>query len=59
MLEEDLTLKYENNAETKQMLVSGLGDMHLAVLAAKLKNRFGVSVNYTEPKIAYREKITK
>ncbi len=59
MLEEDLTLKYENNAETKQMLVSGLGDMHLAVLAAKMKNRFGVSVAFEEPKIAYREKITK
>ena len=59
MIEEDLSLKYENNAETKQMLIAGLGDMHLAVLAAKLKNRFGVSVNYDEPKIAYREKITK
>ena len=59
MLEEDLTLTYENNPETKQMLVSGLGDMHLAVLAAKLKNRFGVSVNFDTPKIAYREKITK
>jgi elongation factor G len=59
MLEEDLTLKYENNPETKQMLVSGLGDMHLAVLAAKLKNRFGVNVTFEDPKIAYREKITK
>ncbi|MBO5845553.1 MAG: elongation factor G, partial [Clostridia bacterium] len=59
MIEEDLSLKYENNAETKQMLIAGLGDMHLAVLAAKLKNRFGVNVNYDEPKIAYREKITK
>ncbi len=59
MLEEDLTLKYENNAETKQMLVSGLGDMHLAVIAAKMKNRFGVSVNFDVPKVAYREKITK
>ena len=59
MLEEDLTVGYENNAETKQMLVSGLGDMHLAVLSAKLKNRFGVSINFEEPKIAYREKITK
>ena len=59
MLEEDLTLRYENNAETKQMLIYGLGDMHLAVLAAKLKNRFGVTVNYDEPKIAYRERITK
>ncbi len=59
MLEEDLTLNYENNAETAQMLISGLGDMHLSVLAAKLKNRFGVSVNFDVPKIAYREKITK
>ena len=59
MLEEDLTLKYENNPETKQMLVSGLGDMHLAVLSAKLKNRFGVTVNFDVPKMAYREKITK
>ncbi len=59
MLEEDLTLKYENNPETKQMLISGLGDMHLAVLSAKLKNRFGVNVNFDVPKMAYREKITK
>ncbi len=59
MIEEDLTLKYENNSETKQMLVSGLGEMHLAVLSAKLKNRFGVNVNFETPKIAYREKITK
>ncbi len=59
MLEEDLTLGYENNSETKQMLVSGLGDMHLAVLESKLGTRFGVSVKYEEPKMAYREKITK
>ena len=59
MLEEDLTVKYENNAETKQMLVSALGDMHLAVLSAKLKNKFGASVNFDTPKVAYREKITK
>lgn len=59
MLEEDRTLKYENNSETKQMIVSGLGEMHLAVLAAKLKNRFGVNVSFEAPKIAYREKITK
>jgi len=59
MLEEDRTLAYENNPETKQMLIYGLGDMHLAVLAAKLKNRFGVAVNFETPKIAYRERITK
>ena len=59
MCEEDYTIKYENNAETKQMLVYGLADMHLAVLAAKMKSRFGVNVKYDTPKIAYREKITK
>ena len=59
MCEEDYTIKYENNAETKQMLVYGLADMHLSVLAAKMKTRFGVNVKYDTPKIAYREKITK
>ncbi len=41
------------------MLIYGMGDMHLSVLAAKLKTRFGVSVRLEEPKIPYREKITK
>ena len=59
LLEEDLTVNYENNAETKQMLISGLGDMHLAYLVSKLKSRFGVSVNLSQPRLAYREKITK
>lgn len=59
MCEEDYTIRYENNAETKEMVVYGLGDMHLAVLAAKMKSRFGVNVKYTVPKIPYREKITK
>ena len=59
MIEEDLTLEFENNSETKQMLISGQGDMHLAVLEAKLKSRFGVGIKYEEPKMAYREKITK
>ncbi len=59
LLEEDPTLKYENNAETKQMLLSGLGDIHLDVVASKLKTRYGVSIEYTEPKTAYRETIKK
>ena len=59
MMEEDRTLKYENNSETKQMLIYALGDMHLAVLATKLKSRFGVNIKYDDPKIAYRERITK
>lgn len=59
MIEEDYTLKFENDPETKQLLISGLGEVHLAVLAARLKGRFGLNVKYETPKIAYREKITK
>ncbi len=59
LLEEDLTTRYENNAETKQLLISGVGDIHLDVLVAKLKNRFGTSVVLEKPKIAYRETIKK
>lgn len=59
MLDEDKTLRYENDAETAQMLISGLGDMHLSVLAARLKSRFGVNVTLGTPRIAYRERITR
>ncbi len=57
LLEEDLTLKYENNPETKQMVIYGMSDIHLDIVTSKLKNRYGVSVNLTAPKIAYRETI--
>ena len=59
LLEEDPTLRYVNNAETKQMTVSGLGDIHLDVVCAKLKSRYGTGVELVEPKIAYREAIKK
>lgn len=59
LLEEDKTLKYENNSETKQMLIYGVGDMHLDIVVAKLKSRYGTTVQLVEPKIAYRETIKK
>lgn len=59
LLEEDLTLKYEVNPEVKQMLLSGLGDIHLDVIVSKLKTRFGTSVTLSPQKIAYREAIKK
>ena len=59
LLEEDLTVKYVNNAETKQMCLFGLGDMHLDVIVSKLKNRFGTSVDLATPKVAYRETIKR
>ena len=57
LLEEDKTLAYENNAETKQMTISGLGDMQLDVLVARMKSRYGTTVLLETPKIAYRETI--
>ena len=59
LLEEDYTIRFENDAETKQLLISGLGDIHLDVVAAKLKTRYGVTVDMSDPKIAYREAIKK
>ena len=57
LLEEDKTLAYENNAETKQMTISGLGDMQLDILVSKMKSRYGTTVILETPKIAYRETI--
>jgi len=57
LLDEDRTLVYENNAETKQMTIAGLGDIHLDVTVARLKSRYGTSVVLEEPRIAYRESI--
>ncbi len=57
--EEDLTFNWVNNAETHQMVVSGTGDMQMDVLVSKLKSRFGVDVELSIPRVAYREKIRK
>ncbi len=59
LLEEDLTIKYENNAETKQLTISGLGDIHLDIVVSKLKSRYGASVDLSKPRLAYRETIKK
>ena len=57
ILEEDPTLKYENNADTKQMILAGLGDTHLDVTVSKMKTKYGANVDLTDAKIAYRETI--
>ncbi len=59
LCEEDKTIKFENNPETHELVLYGMGDMHISVIEAKLKSRFGVSVKLDTPKIAYREMITK
>ena len=55
--EEDPSFCLVNNAETKQLVISGAGDQQLDVLVSKLKSRFGVDAVLTPAKVAYREKI--
>ena len=57
--EEDPSFTVVNNAETRQMVLSGAGDQHLDVLVAKLKTRFGVDAQLSPAKVAFREKIKK
>ncbi|QSX07913.1 elongation factor G [Alkalibacter rhizosphaerae] len=57
--EEDQTLHVERNSETKQTLISGLGEMHIEIMCEKLKSKFGIEVMLEEPKIPYRETIKK
>ncbi len=57
--EEDPSFTLVNNAETKQLVLSGSGDQHLDVLVAKLKSRFGVDAVLSPAKVPYREKIKK
>ena len=52
ILEEDLTVAYVNNSETKQLVLSGLGDIHLDIIVSKLKSRFGANVTLSKPRIA-------
>lgn len=59
LTEEDPTFTVGKHPETGEMLISGVGEMHLDVIAKKLQNKFGVSALYKEPKIAYRETIRK
>ena len=56
--EEDPTLRYSRDAQTKELLLSGQGQLHIEVTTAKLKRRFGVEVNLKLPRIPYRETIT-
>ncbi len=59
LMEEDPTITFALNKETRQQILSGLGEQHLDVIVSKLKNKFGVEVTLEAPKVAYRETIRK
>ncbi|HTL02384.1 MAG TPA: elongation factor G [Vicinamibacterales bacterium] len=55
--EEDPSISYSRDVQTKELLLSGQGQLHIEVTVAKLKRRFGVDVNLKPPRIPYRETI--
>lgn len=59
LLEEDPTLKFESNPETKQQCIYGIGDIHLDMMLNKLKSKFKVEATLENIKIPYRETIKK
>jgi len=56
--EEDPTLHVERVEETHQLVIAGLGDVHLEVILEKLKRKYGVEATTATPKVAYRETVS-
>ena len=57
MSEEDPTISLEQSKETNEFLLSGMGDLHLEIIASRLKKKFGVEMELVDPKVPYRETI--
>ncbi|MCG3147393.1 MAG: Elongation factor G [Verrucomicrobiae bacterium] len=58
LLEEDPTFHMHRNPNTKELVIAGMGDMHLAVVVDTMKKKLGVNVDLSTPKVDYRETIT-
>lgn len=58
LTDEDPCFKVSRDAQTKEMVINGLGDLHLRVMLSKMENRYKASVVTKPPKIPYRETIT-
>ncbi|TQI67446.1 elongation factor G [Clostridium sp. KNHs216] len=59
LVDEDPTIQFTTNAETHQMVLSGMGEQHLDIIISKLRNKFGVEVTLQKPRVPYRETIRK
>ncbi|MHB1418089.1 MAG: elongation factor G [Bacillota bacterium] len=57
LLEEDPTLRYGKNAETREALLTGMGELHLDIILERLHRKFGVEVTMASPKLPYRETV--
>jgi elongation factor G len=57
--DEDPTFTFAFDPEIKQLIISGIGELHLAVILSRLERKYGVSVNLTKPRMKYRETFTR
>ncbi|MEW6203667.1 MAG: elongation factor G [bacterium] len=56
--DEDPTLKVVQNEETGQLIISGMGELHLEIILDRLRREYGVQANAGNPQVAYRETVT-
>ncbi len=56
--EEDSTIRSHRNPSTKELVIAGMGDIHIAVAVENMKRRLGVNVDLSTPKVDYKETIT-
>jgi elongation factor G len=59
IIEEDPTIKFARDPQTKEFLISGQGQLHVEIVVAKLKKKYNVDVVLHPPKVPYRETITR
>ncbi|NOX60479.1 MAG: elongation factor G [Chloroflexi bacterium] len=59
LCEEDPTLQWYNDPGTREMILAGMGDVHMTIAVNRLKNKFGVNVKTTVPKVPYRETVSR
>lgn len=57
LAEEDPTLKYHYDPETKQLLVSGVGQLHIEVTVDRMRRKFGTEVTLLPPRVPYKETV--
>ncbi len=58
-LDEDPILQLRKDQETKETLISGMGELQLEIIISRMKKKYGVEVELKEPKVPYKETITK